>query len=484
MKKNRDYQVVVIGGGSAGHAAAMAAAGAGASTALVESAPLLGGLCILRGCMPSKALIETANRMREIRGAAPFGIRCGEPVLDLEALRARVAGLTAGFRGAREEEMTAGDYTLIRGEARFLSPGVLEVEGRGRLEASAFIIATGSNPAVPEIPGLAGTPFWTSDDVVRLPFLPRRLVVVGAGAIGMECAHLFEGLGSEVTVMARGPSIMNGIDPEAALELEAAGRDRGIRILRNSPVDRVAFADGSFRIHSKGGRRTDEADALLVATGRSPATRDLGLEHTGLSMLDGRILIDEEAAGSVPGFFAAGDCASPVAVVHLAVLQGTVAGRNAVRSLKRRNAGAPACWSARSAMRAWFTEPQCIQVGLSAGEAEDRGISIVQGRQDYADHGKGIIAGARHGFVKVIVDRRSGRILGASGVGPMVVETGHLLAAAIEAQLTASQYLDLPHYHPTFVEAWSRAVEMAADAAAADMPSRPSAARPGSVLPR
>jgi pyruvate/2-oxoglutarate dehydrogenase complex dihydrolipoamide dehydrogenase (E3) component len=313
--------------------------------------------------------------------------------------------------------------------------------------------------------------------VVRLPFLPRRLVVVGAGAVGMECAHLFEGLGSEVTVVARGPSIMSGMDPDLAAELEAASVDRGMVFLKNSRIDRVAHQEGRFTLHFEGKRPKFEADALLIATGRSPVTADLGLENTGVSMLDGRILIDDHAAASKPGFFAAGDCASPVAVVHLAVLQGIVAARNAVRGIRHEGRSAPARWNPDTPMRAWFTEPQCVQIGMSEQEVEEKNIAIAQGRQEYAEHGKGMIAGARHGFVKVLIERGSGRILGASGVGPQVVETAHLMQAAIELKLTAAQYLAIPHYHPTFAEAWSRAVENAAAAILSEPPAVPPATR-------
>lgn len=477
MEKCRKFQLVVIGGGSAGHAAAMEAAGAGISAALVERSPVLGGLCILRGCMPSKILIETANRMREIRRSESFAIRCGAPELDLEALQNRVAELTEEFRSYRQGAMTAGDYELIRSEARFRSPAVLEVGGE-LLEASCFIVATGSSPVVPKIPGLAGTPFWTSDDVVRLPSVPRRLLVIGSGAIGMECAHLFEGLGSKVSVLARGSEIMSSMDPDIAAELETEGAERGIVIRRNSPVERVEYDDGVFHLRTGGKVRDHEADALLIATGRAPATSGLGLEQTGVSMHEGRILIDDEAATSVPGFFAAGDCASPAPVVHLAVAQGIVAARNAVRMLRSDRRGRPARWNPGSTMSAWFTEPQCVQVGLPECEAPERGIAVVVGRQDIADHGKGMIAGARHGFVKVLVDRSNGRILGAAGVGPQVVETAHLLQAAIELGLTTSQYLAIPHYHPTFAEAWSRAVEEAAAACPAPAPQKQAGARP------
>lgn len=478
MEKCRKFQLVVIGGGSAGHAAAMTAAEAGVSTALVEQAPVLGGLCILRGCMPSKTLIETANRLREIRRAGEFGIRSGVAELDLQALQRRVARLTEEFRGYRQEEMTGGEYELIRGEARFTSPRALEVDG-GRVESGCFIIATGSTPVVPEIPGLAGTPFWTSDDVVRMPYVPRRLLVVGSGAIGMECAHLFEGLGSRVVVLARGSGLMSSMDSDVAAVLEAESAERGIRFHRDSAVERVDFHDGTFQVRTGGRTRLHEADALLIATGRAPATSALGLEKTGVSMHEGRILIDDEAATSVPGFFAAGDCASPAPVVHLAVAQGIVAARNAVRMLRSERRSRPARWNPGSAMSAWFTEPQSVQVGLSsASDASERGMDVVEGRQDFADHGKGMIAGAKHGFVKVVVDRADGRILGAAGVGPQVVETAHLMQAAIELGLTVTQYLAIPHYHPTFAEAWSRAVEQAAAACPAPVPRKQAAARP------
>jgi len=463
MKPAESHDLIVIGGGSGGHAAAKTAANLGAKVALVESAGTLGGLCILRGCMPSKALIETANRMREIRNAARFGIRVGPPELDIEVFRERVRKLVEEFRHDRENDMTCGHYALLRGTARFTRPHEIEftpADGTPRrLQATAFVIATGSVSAVPEIPGLAGTPYWTSDDVIRLPFLPEQLAVVGAGAIGMECAHLFEGLGSRVTVIARSPAIMRRMDPEIAAVLEEESTDRGIRFLKETVVKSVVHEEGRFRLELEGAATSLEADALLIATGRVPSTSGLGLEGIGIAMDGGRILIDERCATSVGHVFAAGDCASPVPVVHLAVIQGEVAGKNAIRLVRDGPRDAAAEWNRRSAMSGWFTEPQCVEIGLTEKEARERGKQVVSAKQDYAHQGKGIIVGCRRGFVKVIADAGTGRLVGAAAAGPLVIETAHLLQGAIELGLTATEYLAIPHYHPTLAEAWSRAVE-------------------------
>lgn len=456
------HDLIVIGGGSAGHAAASTAAELGLRCAVVESADELGGLCILRGCMPSKALIETANRMRDIRGAGDFAIEVPPPRLDPEKLRERVRGLVRDFRDSRVEEMRSGKYELVRGSCRFVSPHAVEVEESGGtkrvMEASAFVIATGSAPSVPDIPGLAGTPFWTSDDVVGLPRVPERLAVIGGGAIGMECAHLFEGLGSRVTVVIRSGRILKGFDPEVSSALEAESRRRGIGILKDTRLTRVEHDGAGFLLHH-GGDGPLACDALLVATGRKPRTGGLGLDVLGLAMDGPRILIDDRATTSLPHVFAAGDCASPVPVVHLGVIQGEVAARNAAMFLRGDHSESAATWNRDGAMIALFTEPQVVSVGIDGNTAEERGLDPVCGKQDYADHGKGLIAGVKHGFVKVVAAGADGRLIGATAVGPQVAESGHLPAFAIERGLSVSDYLALPHYHPTFAEAWSRAVE-------------------------
>ncbi len=462
MKSSPPYELIVIGGGSAGHAAASNAVSLGLRCALVESAPVLGGLCILRGCMPSKILIETANRMRAIRYAAEFGIRAAAPELDLEGLRARLSHLTGHFWDYRLKSMENGGYELIRAAARFVSPEEIEIVREGMapeiLRSHAFVIATGSTPFVPDLPGLADTPFWTSDEAVTMPRVPRHVAIIGAGAVGMEFAHFYEGIGCRVSVIARGEGVMEKHDSDLSAALLAASRDRGIDFHLTTNVSRVQYQDQVFRLDLDSGP-TLETDTLLVATGRTPHSADLGLEDIGVAMERSSIIIDERSATSLRNIFAAGDCASPVPVVHLAVKQGEVAARNACRMIHEGHVTLPAEWNREATMAAWFTEPQCLEIGTGEAAAHQNRIPYVVGRLDYQDHGKGMIVGSRHGLLKVIAARDTGRLIGAVGIGPQVAETGHLLQFAIARGLTAEEYIAIPHYHPTLAEAWSRAVE-------------------------
>ncbi len=455
------YDLIVIGGGSAGHSAASTAAKLGLKCALVEAPGPLGGLCILRGCMPSKAIIETANRMRVIREAERFGIIADAPVLDIKRLRERADVLLKDFRDYRREQMENADYELIRGTATLASTHELELaESKQRLQAKAFIIATGSKIEIPEIEGLEGTPYWTSNEMIELPELPETIAVVGHGAIGMEAAHLFEGLGSRVTVLVRGERILTHFDEDIAEAIEAESTDRGITFLKKTEIFHVEHKGGKFHL-ALTGRESLTVDALLIATGRIPNTIGFGFQKVGIAMDRKRILIDDRCSTSLPHVFAVGDCASPFAVVHLAVIQGAVAARNAERVIRDGHSELSHEWSPETAMVGLFTEPQCVQIGTSVKEAGEKGIKIVTGRIDYNDQGKGMIAGSRHGFVKIIAEAGSHRIIGAAAAGPEVLETSHVIQMAISNGMTLEEYAAVPHYHPTLVEAWASAAEEA-----------------------
>lgn len=450
--------LVVVGGGSAGHQAAAVGARLGLTVTLVEDAADLGGLCVLRGCMPSKALIATANRRREIKHAADFALKCAEAEVDVERLRQRVSDLVDDFRRSRVEEMEKAAYEIIRGRAAFLGPHRVEVQTRGgaevEIESQAFIIATGSSPVLPEIEGLSDTPFWTSDDVVKLPFLPARLAVIGGGAIGTECAHLFEGLGSQVTMLVRGGRILQALDEDLAASVTAGASERGVVVRTKTEACRVDHDGRVFHLTLDGGEVL-EADGLLVATGRKPSLEGLALDRAGVMVEDGRIVIDERSATSSAHVFAAGDCASPWQVVHLAVRQGEAAARNAARFIRNDRQEPPMEWRPELKMLALFTSPEVAMAGATMTEARKRNLDVRETRFDFCDQGKGKILGATHGFAKLVIENGSDRIVGGAVVGPNAVDSIHILQVALDRGMTVVELLDVPFYHPTLAEIWT-----------------------------
>jgi pyruvate/2-oxoglutarate dehydrogenase complex dihydrolipoamide dehydrogenase (E3) component len=450
------HEVIVIGGGSGGYAAARTAAAQGLKVAVVDGAKELGGLCILRGCMPTKTLLETSNRMRAIREAGEFGIRIGEPSLDLEALRNRKTRLIDDFQRYRVQGLEKGNFDLIRGQGRFVSPHEIEVEGHGLLRAEVFIVATGSTERIPDIPGLAESPFWTSDEIVDLPRLPESVVVVGTGAVGMESAFLFQGLGSKVTIISRSRPLVSGVDPSLSTAMEQRCKDLEIEIIYDRSLSEVRY-DGSEFDLTVGNDLRVTCDQLVMASGRQANLAPLQLAKAGfpdkLSLLE----IDEFCRTAQPHIFGVGDCSSPLAVVHLAVMQGEAAGRNAAAIL--RGSDPAATWDERLNMIGLFTDPELVQLGWNDEEARRHGCDPVSASYRYDDQGKGEIVGEKHGFVTITADRKTGRILGAAGFGPHVIDYAHTMMVALHQNLTVAEFLEIPSYHPTLGEIWTYVAE-------------------------
>jgi len=447
---------VVIGGGSGGYAAAKTAIGQGLNVAVVEGASELGGLCILRGCMPTKALLETSNRLRAIREANEFGIQVGEPTLDLDALRKRKTKLIDGFKEYRVIGLEKGDFELIRGNATFTSPHTIEVKGHGEFTAKTFVIATGSDERIPAVPGLANSPFWTSDDIVQMPSVPQSVVVVGTGAVGMESAHLFQGLGSEVSIISRRKPLVSSVEPAVSEAMEKRCTDLGINLVFGEGLQKVAHDDSGFTLTLSEGTVLN-CDQLIMATGRAPRIAQLSLERAGFEPDLRRIEINQHSQTSVPHIFAAGDCASPLAVVHLAVMQGEAAGANVASLLSLQPL--EATWDSRLDMFGIFTDPEIVQVGQTLDQAREAGIDAVSAEYRFDDQGKGEIVGEQHGLVMLVADKGSGEILGASGMGPHVIDYAHTITVAISQRLTVANFLKIPSYHPTLGEIWSYVAE-------------------------
>jgi len=451
-----EYDVIVIGGGSGGYAAAKKASSLDLKVAVIDGAKELGGLCILRGCMPTKALLETSSRMRAIREAGEFGIKIGGPIVDIDALRARKSRLIDDFQHYRIKGLEKGDFDLIRGCAKFTSSHEVEVEGYGTLKGKTFVVATGSVEKIPPIEGLADSPYWTSDDIVDLPRLPTSVVVVGTGAVGMESAFLFEGLGSKVTIISRSRPLIAGIDPSISEAMEARCRDLGIDIIFEKSLTKVEHTESGFDL-TVGDDTHLSCDQLVMASGRKPNLAELGLENTGFPSDLARLEINEFCQTSQPHIFGVGDVSSPLAVVHLAVMQGEAAGENIASLLKGENL--EAAWDSRLNIFGIFTDPELVELGWNEKEALEKGFDPVTASYRYDDQGKGEIVGEKHGLVTITADRKTGKILGAAGMGPHVIDYAHTMMVALHQNLTVAEFLKIPSYHPTLGEIWTYVAE-------------------------
>jgi pyruvate/2-oxoglutarate dehydrogenase complex dihydrolipoamide dehydrogenase (E3) component len=458
-----DYDFVIIGGGSAGYAAARTAVDLGLKTALVEGGEKIGGLCILRGCMPSKALIESANRMLTLRRAREFGLRATGLEAHADEIIARQHRYIGEFADYRRAQIENGAFEFVRGRAHFTDPHTIAVEWPNEpvrtIRAASFLLATGSEIRTPPVPGLAESGALTSDQALELTTLPASLAVLGAGPVALEMAHYFSALGVEVTVIQRGPQLLSGTDSDLAAALEAALRKRGIVIFTGTSIHAIEQTATGHRIvfEHAGESRAIDCARILNALGRRPHLANLGLDAAAIAHPQGRIETNAHQQTNQPHIFAAGDCCGPYEVVHIAVQQGEIAAKNAARQL--RGDADRLAMDYRLKLFAVFTEPQVATVGLNEAEAAERGIAIRTATYPFDDHGKSLIMGEPEGFVKLLADAATGEILGGSVVGPHASDLIHEIVVALHFRATAADLAAIPHYHPTLSEIWTYPAE-------------------------
>lgn len=469
MMKINEYDLAVIGGGSGGYAAARTAAAEGLKVVVIDGADELGGLCILRGCMPSKTLIESANRNLAIREAGKFGIRVEASEVDVNAVVERKRRLIAEFRDYRAEQLQDGRFELIRGYASFLDGETLQVElregGGLQLRAKTTLIATGSCISVPRIDGLDEVGYVTSDDVLDRETAPASIIVLGGGAIALEMAHYYEAIGRDVTVIQRGAHLLSGMDHDIADELEAALSSRGMKIHCGTSIQRVERTERGCKrvVFVKNGEECAvEAEELLVALGRKPNTARLRAEAAGVELVGDRVVVDATMRTSAKHIFAAGDVCGPYEIVHIAIEQGEKAAKNAMAYLRGEEEFLKMDY--RLKLYGIFTEPQVASVGMTELEAAEQGRAVLVETYPFNDHGKSIVHGCEHGIVKLIGDAATKEILGAAVVGPEATELIHEIVVAMHFRATAGQLATVPHYHPTLSEIWTYPAEEIADA--------------------
>ncbi len=460
----KEYDFVVVGGGSGGYAAARTAASLGLSTAVIEGGEQVGGLCILRGCMPSKTLIESGNRYRTLRHAEEFGLHAEKIGFDAAKIVERKRRLIGEFADYRAQQLAGGSFDFIRGRAEFLDPHCLRVslrEGGERILAlKSGCIATGSVLNRPSIQGIELC--LSSDDLLELTEIPASAVVLGGGPVALEMAHYLESLGSRVTILQRNTQLLTGNDHDVAEAVAEAFRRRGMKVLCGTRLEKIEKSGDQTAVHFSHGNGGEviKADLVVNALGRRPAIAGLGLEKAGVALEGPAICTDLEQRTTARHLFAAGDCCGPYEVVHIAITQGETAARNAAALIK---GGAPVTLDYRLKLFACFAEPQMASCGMTEQEARENGLQIITASYPFADHGKSLVKGETDGFVKLIADARNGSLLGGAVVGPEASELIHEIVVAMAFHATAAQLAVIPHYHPTLSEIWTYPAEEIAD---------------------
>ena len=472
----KPFDLLVLGGGSAGFNAARVAADLGKRVAIVDGAPQLGGLCILKGCMPSKTLLHAADLLHHARHSAPFGVRIPPGArMDMKALHAWKKHVIADFASYREKAMgNAKRFTVFRSHARFLDAHTVQLADGRKLSARFFLIATGSRVSTPAaIPGLAATPHWTSDDVLDLDFTPKSVIVLGGGIVACELAQFLSRIGAKVTLIQRSPNILRDHSPAASEVVQQAFRDEGIdlhtdtKITAIRPVGKTGV-EVSFR--SSGKPTVRRAAHLFNALGREPNVSALDLAAAGVRLTPaGRVRVNRWQQTTAPHIYAGGDVCGPHDIVHLAVAQGELAARHAfgVSTPKLRPvADTPL-------VNVVFTDPPLATIGAQESELIAKKTPHLVASYPFDDHGKSILMRQTRGYVKVIAEPKRGRILGAEIVGVSAGELIHCFTGPLALRATVRDLLRAPWYHPTLAEILTYPLEEIAE----KLPSRLSATR-------
>ena len=459
-----DYDVAVIGGGSGGYAAARTAASEGLRTIVLEGGEEVGGLCILRGCMPTKALLYAAEVMHLASHAQAWGIRAEEVSFNFAQVMGRKSALIKSFAEYREQQLGSGKFKFKRAMARFVDAHTLDLSTGERLTARSFVIATGSKVAPSPLPQLNQLDYLTSDTALELGRLPKSLIVLGGGAVAVEFAQFFLRFGVQVTLVQRSPHVLHEFDSDAAAVVEDVFRREGMTVYAGTRLfdARKSGSHKEVAFEHNGQSVRVQAEEVLYALGRRPNIAALGLEKLGVQVEYERIVTNAHMQTSLPHIYAAGDCTGLHEIVHIAIQQGEVAAHNLAHPDQRRQ------MDYRLLTEIIFTEPQVAVVGLTEKRAHVRNINYLVAKYPFNDHGKSLIMEAKDGFVKLLAEPLTGEILGGCCVGPVGGELIHEIIAAMHKRMTVQELAAMPHYHPTLAEIWTYPAEdLAAEIAAA-----------------
>jgi len=442
-----DVDVAVLGGGPGGYTAAIRAAQLGAKVACIEKEPELGGTCLRVGCIPTKAWVQTAHFIHQARDSyAKLGVKVGDPELDFAAANEWKAGVVKQMTQGVAGLFKANGVEWVKGAGTFSDANTISVEGGEDVTFKSAIVATGSFPLRPPIPGLESDLCVDSTGLLAQTEVPRRLVVLGGGIIGCEFASIFNVFGSEVTIIEMLPRLIPQEDEDAAKELAKQFGKKGISLHLGKQCTQVEQQGNSLRV-TFGEGETVECDLMLVSVGRGPLVEGVGLEQIGVE-LDKRkgIAADEHRRTTVPHIYAVGDCAGYWQLAHTAFREGEVAAENAC--------GHDAVVDNRAVPRPIYTAPEIAAVGLTEAEAREQyGDDVAVGQFPWPANARAVMQNETTGWVKSIHETRYGELLGLVMVGPHVTDMVEVGVVAIDAESTVETVADGMAPHPTLAEA-------------------------------
>ncbi len=450
------FDCIIIGSGPGGYVASIRAAQRGLKTALIESREM-GGTCLNRGCIPSKALIANADVLRKVREAGKFGISVENISFDYAKMKERKDRVVDGIRKSLEGLIASNKITIFNGYGRLISPHEVAVTGKDEavLEGKTIILATGSEPRP-----LPGIPYdyeriHDSTSLLNITRLPKKIIIIGGGVIGCEFACLHNTFDVDVTILELLPHILPTEGRNVQDTLAASLKRQGIKIENNAVVQRVEHKENGLEAHLADGRVFD-SDIMLISTGRKYNTDSIGLEKAGVIVeADGSIPTDETMRTNVPHIFAIGDITGKWILAHVASHQGMIAADNAAGHTNRIHYNAiPAVI---------FTNPEVATIGLSLERAIEEGFDATIGKFPFQALGKSQATIETEGFAQVITEKTTGQILGAQVVGYGAATLIAEMAVAIGSELTIHSISDTIHAHPTIAEAWMEAAFLAED---------------------
>lgn len=448
------FDLLVIGTGAAGMAAAIRGAELGRRVAIVEDGTV-GGTCVNVGCIPSKNLLAVAEAYHDAREGFP-GVTACDPSVSWPHIMELKNDLVASLRRSKYLDVLASypEVTLLRGRARFSDRGAVEVDGVAQ-RAANVVIATGTTPWVPPIPGLDKVDVLTSATVMELDQLPESVLVLGASAVGLELGQMLGRLGVRVTILELLPRILAGEDADAADHLGRQLEEEGLEIVTGVQVGRVERGNARVVLHASvsGRERKFAADRLMAATGRRASTRGLGLDAAGVELdPKGFVRVDSGMRTSNPHVFAAGDVTGGPGFVYVAAAAGRVAADNAV-------GGGERTLDLRAVPRVTFTSPQVVAVGLGPAEARAQGLEIEVSRLGLEHVPRALVEHRTGGWIQVVAERESGRIVGVQAVGSSAAELLGEATLVVRLGLTIEQVTETLHPYLTWVEGLKLAVQ-------------------------